>query len=283
MQRGDVVLVLLFVTAVVVASLTSPRGTLTPPRTAGGWLVAADLHVHAFPGDGSLAPRELRSEAARRKLHVIAITNHNHMAQRRITPSSSGLPLVLTGEEVTMPEAHVLSLGLRRLVPGQGGARAAIDTVVARGGVAILAHPKRGVAARLGDEAMARLHGIEVANGPDFDVAGSTGVPLYRQLRERSPLAAIGSSDLHLGAPLGSQRTILLVSELSERGVLDAIRQGRTAVRFAASWVGDSSVIRATQPHVAALFDDKRRSTRPALIVSCVVAWLALLLLVLRN
>src|SRR5687768_8730838 len=48
------------------------------PVTAGGYhVVAADLHVHAFPGDGALPPWELAREAARRGLHAIVVSNHN--------------------------------------------------------------------------------------------------------------------------------------------------------------------------------------------------------------
>jgi len=284
MRRFDVLLVLTFAAALVAGSVTATRRAARPPRVAAGWLVAADLHVHAFPGDGILAPRQLRGVAARNGLHVIALTNHNHKAQRRLTPTATGLPLVLTGEEVTMPEAHVVALGVERLVPWQNGVRAAADTIVARGGIAILAHPQPDVEASIGSDAMARMHGIEVANGPDFDVDRSTGAWLYSQRRAHATLAAIGSSDHHINAALGVQRTIMLVSELSEAGVLAAIRQGRTAVRFADAWVGDSAVVRAAQPHQAALFvADRRGAARVATLLACVLAWIALLGLVIRG
>jgi hypothetical protein len=282
MRRADVLLVLLFAAALGAGTITQ-RGRLSaPPRVANGWLLSGDFHVHAFPGDGLLTPAQLRDEAARRNLHVIALTNHNHMLQTLLTTRSQAeaMPIVLQGEEITTATAHVIALGISDVVRWQDGIHAAIDTVHARGGIAILAHPAADAAIRF-DATL--FDGVEVANAGAARASSSRGAALYRAWDARREIAAVGSSDFHHAAPLGEQRTILLVGTLNEQGVLGAIRDGRTAVRVASGWVGDSTVMRAAMQHRDALFDDQARFSSLAAAAACALAWLALLALVLRS
>lgn len=283
MRGVRVLAAFVFAGALVAGSFATHERLQEPPRIGAAWLVSADLHVHAFPGDGLLAPALLRREAARRNLHVIALTNHNHGIQRRLVPRGADrvLPLVLDGEEVTMPAAHLVALGIPSPVPWRTGVLAAIDTILAQGGIAILAHPQGDAESAIGATAFARLTGVEVVNGK-LARGEQTGVAVYRTMRALGPRAAVGSSDFHHEAPLGAQRTFLLVSELSERGVLDALRRGRSAVSVSTGWVGDSTVIEAIRSRDRIL-DRGGPASPTALFAACVVAWLALLALVLRS
>jgi hypothetical protein len=77
-------------------------------------------------------------------------------------------------------------------------------------------------------EAMRHLDAAEVAHPVAF------GDPLARlQLRQffaRRKLTAIGSSDFHAMGTIGISRTYVFVTENTERGILDALRQGHTVV-----------------------------------------------------
>jgi hypothetical protein len=65
-------------------------------------------------------------------------------------------------------------------------------------------------------------------------------------------LAPIGSSDFHFGGALGLCRTYLLVDEISERGVLEAVREGRTvAYDSKGHLTGDPARVRAVQALVS--------------------------------
>ena len=56
MRLGRWAAAALFATGVVGGSL-APRVPIHEPARAGGyWILAADFHVHGFPGDGALAP-----------------------------------------------------------------------------------------------------------------------------------------------------------------------------------------------------------------------------------
>src|SRR6185436_2160995 len=75
--------------------------TREPVTIDGYHVLIGDFHVHAFVGDGGIAPWMLQRQAARVGLDVIAITNHNQTLAGRIgrwaARQASG-PLVLVGE-----------------------------------------------------------------------------------------------------------------------------------------------------------------------------------------
>lgn len=137
-----------------------------PLHVGDYWILAGDFHVHAFVGDGSLAPWSLRDEAARTGLDVFAVTNHNQVftaqfAERQSVRSNG--PIVLAGEEVTNPDYHLIAVGITRRVDPHQPAPAAIADIHAQGGVAIAAHPgPRSVGYT--DAAVAQLDGTEAAH-----------------------------------------------------------------------------------------------------------------------
>jgi hypothetical protein len=224
-----------------------------PPRDGGFHVVSADLHVHAFPGDGGLPPWDIRREARRRGIDVVAITNHNHALALRLdralfTPPPR--PLVLAAEETTSSRYHLVSLGIRESIDWRLSLPDAIRAIHAQGGVAIAAHPT-GDFGPFDDDVLRMLDGLEVAHpiGHSDATARAELEALYdRAKRVKPTIAPIGSSDYHFGAPIGFSNTRLLVADLSAGGVLDAIRAGR-AVAYApggrtygaAEWVDAAS------------------------------------------
>ena len=86
----------------LVAGSLSPRPPRVEPIRAGGyWILAADFHVHGFPGDGALPPWLLRDEAARAGLDAFVLTNHNRVSTarfaRRHAAGTPG-PIVIVGQ-----------------------------------------------------------------------------------------------------------------------------------------------------------------------------------------
>ena len=226
-----------------------------PPRPAlragDYWVLSGDFHVHAFPGDGALAPWALRDEAARAGLDVIAVTNHNQSFTGRlaewVSETGDG-PLMLLGQEITNPEYHMIAAGIDRTVNADQPAAGAIADVHAQGGVAIAAHPSRRFHGYDADAAVANLDGAELAHA-DIHRDANFRVDLaafFARVRGVNPdVAAIGSSDFHAMPPVvGRCRTYLFVRERTKAGVLDAIRGGRTlAVDGDGRLQGDPSLI----------------------------------------
>lgn len=225
----------LIAAASIAAAALAPSADRPAPAALDGFrVVTADLHVHAFPGDGALMPWDLRREARRRGLDAIAITNHNQMvgiSVDRLLFSGPQPAVMLPGVELTAPRFHLSVIGVREPVEWRLPLPEAIRAVHAQGGVAIAAHAVGKYASEIDDHALALLDGIEVAHPVTVEDPGARAeldALFDRAVRLNPTIAAVGSSDYHFGAPMGSRRTRLFVRELSVDGILDAIRAGRT-------------------------------------------------------
>ena len=225
------------------ASSMSAEGPAARPRVmkAGYVVIAADFHVHSFPGDGGLPPWELAVEARRRHLDAIALTNHNSTHSWRLSQwlfpgagRAAGV-LLLPGDELTGVGYHLAVIGVTAPIPWHQPAASAAAAVHAAGGVAIAAHPIADPVKEtwpfLDDAALTALDGVEVAHPMIHakDQWRRQLLAFYERAKGIHPtIAAIGSTDFHHFAPLGLGRTYLFVREATQAGVLDAIRAGRT-------------------------------------------------------
>jgi predicted metal-dependent phosphoesterase TrpH len=280
-----------FLVGVGLGTLVDARLAGTPPVRMGGyWVLAGDFHVHAFPGDGALPPWEIRREAERRGLDVVAITNHNRMLASRLGRALSrraGAPLVLAAEEVTTPGAHVVAAGIERPVDWRLPLPRLADAIHAQGGVAIAAHPAREFWAAFTDAALQKFDGAEVAHPMvALDRAARADLSaFYARARSLSPhLAPIGSSDFHVFAPMGWCRTYVLAGEPTESGVLDAIRRGRTvAVDLEGHAYGDPASIELVERGRAARASATEGDHRGWAAAASALAWVGLLGMVLLD
>lgn len=210
-----------------------------PPRpltTRHGYeVLQADMHAHTRFSDGVLSPLDLVLAARRNGLDVIAITEHNQVFPGKLGRALSGLvpdaPVVVVGEEITMREVHLLAYGLERTVE-PADVREVARAVHAQGGVLVAAHPTRRYWPAV-DAVCAELDGIEVVHPLAFRRTSPIGA--YSEIEElasercaRPGLAMLGNSDYHAGSELGRLRTYLFVTSRDERGVVDALRAGRT-------------------------------------------------------
>jgi len=204
-------------------------------QEAGYFVLAGDFHVHSFPGDGALPPWEIAREAARRRLDVVALTNHNSMLSSRLA-EWLGLhgrgALLIPSQELTSVGYHLAAVGVDGIVDWRQSIPQAVAAIHARGGVAIGAHPGGRLRERTFDApALAALDGIEAAHPGMLgssrmrnEIAGTHA----RALEQNPAIATIGSSDFHHVAPIGVCRTYLFAKSRAREGVLEAIRAGRT-------------------------------------------------------
>jgi hypothetical protein len=244
---------------VTVSTLTDTKPSREPITVDGYQVLSGDFHIHAFVGDGGIAPWMMQDNADHLGLDVIAITNHNQtfaarLARSAAEPSSTG-SIVLVGEEITGRNYHLIGVGIERPINWDQPARGAIADVHAQGGLAIAAHPMHGFDG-YDPEALADLDGVEVAHRDTFaPEAGKQFDEFYERAMARNPqIAAIGSSDFHTSGPMGLCRTYLFVRERSQAGVMDAIRDGRTVGRCESSRLrGRPELVRLLEPYRDAL------------------------------
>jgi hypothetical protein len=225
--------VVLWVAGLVIGS-RADRPVAPVPQFADGYrVVAADLHVHAYPGDGALPPWELSHEAWRRRLDAVALTNHNQMLPVMLAAAVpvSQQALLIPGEEVTTPEYHMAAVGITQRVGWRYAVVDLASQVHAQSGAAIAAHPDHAVWRAFDSQAIRAIDGVEAAH-PSMDFKGpdyGDYVAFHARARAIKPrIAAIGSTDFHDLAPLGECRTYLFVRALTGVGIVEAIRDGRT-------------------------------------------------------
>jgi hypothetical protein len=294
MNRVRLAVAALWVAGLVLGSVSERGITSSPASTSSGQgpggfhVLSADLHVHSFPGDGALPPWALASEARRRGLDVIALTNHNQMLSWRLAQSftsrSSGV--LLPGEEVTTPDFHVAAVGVRRVIEWNRSAAVVAAAVHAAGGLAIVAHPDDR-AARAIDTAFADLDGVETAHPvrhKSDKASRELNAAVTHALRVHPGIAQIGSSDFHYLAPLGLCRTYIFARAVTVDGVLEAIRAGRTVACDARGDVyGDPGLSRIVQDAcgAAAAFEPNLDARLNRIAVLC--AWLGALGLTLTG
>ena len=278
MRRVSLVAAVLFAAAAVAGTWLDARAPVRRPATS---ILVADLHVHPYPGDGSLPVWELQHEAARRGIDVIAITGHNNrlgLEIGRLVALDPGGPIVLPGQEVTTSGFHLTAVGTQHLVDWRLPAVEAIAAVHAQGGVAIAAHPVPGSWRERDPEVLAALDGAEMAHPSvsRFSTSRDLFQAFFREVQSVNPdVSPIGSSDFHMVAPLGLCRTYLLADERSAAAALDAIRSGRTVARDA------RGLLYGTPDHVARV-EEYLKTTPPPAAASAserLVALLALLAL----
>jgi len=237
----------LLIAALTAGTLADRPQSRTPLWIAGYRALAVDFHVHSYPLSAStLAPWDLVLEARRQSLDAIAITGHNQVESGlwgRWFARRVGGPTVIVGEEIHAPGYHMIAAGIHSTVSWRNTAAQSIAEIHRQGGVAIAAHPTRISWPAFDSQAMAILDASEIMQPVVY------GYPLgARELREfyqRSPLAAIGSSDYHGVGPLGICRTYVFAREDSEESILEAVRQRRTVVYDGGghAW-GDPELIR---------------------------------------
>jgi hypothetical protein len=220
--------------AVSLAAGTIGDSSPSKPRMiVGGYQVlTADFHVHSFPLSwATLAPFETMTEARRQGLDAIAIVGHNHLWVSKVGRWFSrwaGGPLVLTGEEIVSAHYHLLAIGIESTIDWRQTAASAIGQVHRQDGVAIAAHPVAMYWAAYDAEAMHALDGAEIVHPAAYG-SGEIAAQL-RQFYNRAPLTAIGDSDYHGLGPVGLCRTYVFTKEATQRGIIDALRHGRTVV-----------------------------------------------------
>lgn len=225
-------------------------------RSRGTRVLAGDFHVHAYPIDGSLPRWEIQKEAARRGLDVVAITNHNQTIAGRLLSWFDGADvIVLPGQELTTSGFHMALAGISETVDWRLSASEAIDEAHRQGGVAIAAHPVPDSWRTSDASALAKLDGVEALHQLVFfepDGRAQLAALLDRVRAVNPDVSPIGSSDFHFFPDMATCRTYLIVEERSARGVLDAIRAGRTVASDGrGALIGDPGHVREVQAHLA--------------------------------
>ncbi|MEU4846255.1 CehA/McbA family metallohydrolase [Streptomyces gilvosporeus] len=234
---------------------STPAPVYPPERARGrgrAWY-RGDNHLHSVFSDGKRTPARIAALARAAGLDFLTTSEHNTTASHRAWDGLWGDDLlILTGEEVTTRNGHVLAMGTDPGVFIDWRYRAR-DNAFGRyarairraGGLVIPAHPHAtciGCNWKFGfDDADA----VEVWNGPygpdDEITLAEWDNTLVAHTRGRASwLPAVGHSDAHRDPDVvGLPQTVVLAEDLTRRALQDGIRAGRV-------WIAESSAIDLT-------------------------------------
>jgi predicted metal-dependent phosphoesterase TrpH len=201
---------------------------------------AADIHLHTCHSDGQPTVRELLDHVvARTTLDVIAITDHDTIAgaleAQELVRRHGYAVEVITGEEVSTRDGHLVGLFLHECVPAGMSARDTVAAIHAQGGLAFAPHPffrahqeegkptmMVGLGALVAD---LDLDGIETINATPFLGPANRRAHHYNKMVMRLP--ALGNSDGHILRAVGKGYTAF--PGKTARHLYQAIRAGDTA------------------------------------------------------
>src|SRR5215831_1380368 len=145
MKRLRIIGIALLTASVVSGTCVSLAPLKPPTRIDDYFVLAADFHVHMFPGDDSnLAPWDAVLEARRNGLDVVALTGHNQAWTAKLGRWATRFldrPLVIVGEEIQSPSYHLLGVGIDTTIDWHLSAAQAIEEIHRQDGIAIAAHP----------------------------------------------------------------------------------------------------------------------------------------------
>lgn len=238
--------------------VTKPQAPYTPVVLGSErrWY-KGDFHVHSDEsGDASATFDQIATLAADRGLDFVNISDHNTSSHLGLMAAQQpGFSvLLLRGAEITTYAGHGNAVGLPSYVDHRVGYQGRtidniLDDVAAQGALFIINHPSLdlgeaciGCAWEHDPTPYDKVAAIEIITGK-WDVVERLFVPRAiemwdEQLAAGHRIAAVGGSDDHRAGtgtgltdtPIGSPTTLVLADELSEAGLIDGIRKGRTMV-----------------------------------------------------
>jgi MYXO-CTERM domain-containing protein len=237
------------------------RAPFAPVVLASGrrWY-SGDFHVHSFEsGDATATFADIAALARERGIDFVALSDHNTVAQHDLMSAfQAGVSDVLfvRSAEVTTYGGHGNAFGFAQYIDHRVGhegvsAQTIVAAVKAQGGLFSINHPGFtlgdaciGCAWEHADTPWSSVDAIEVHSG-NYEVSIGIFTPRALELWDRMldqghRITAIGGSDDHragidLGAfqsPIGSPTTMVLADQLSEAGILAAVRQGRVVIKL---------------------------------------------------
>ena len=225
---------------------TTPAPVYPPERAKGrgrAWY-RGDCHIHSVHSDGGRTPAEIAALARAAGLDFINSSDHNTYSAHSAWDGLWGDDLlILTGEEVTTRNGHVVALGMdggtfvdwRYRARDNRFGRYARE-VKRAGGLVVPAHPHGTCIGCNWKFGFADADVVEVWNGaytPDDEVslAEWDNILVSSTRSDRAWTPAMGNSDSHRAPdPIGTPQTVVLADDLTREAILAGIRAGRSYV-----------------------------------------------------
>ncbi|MFJ8313075.1 MULTISPECIES: CehA/McbA family metallohydrolase [unclassified Streptomyces] len=233
------------------ASSPTPKPVYPPQRAKGrgrAWY-RGDCHLHSVYSDGKRTPAEIAALARAAGLDFINTSEHNTNSAHRAWQGLWGDDLlIMTGEEITTRNGHVVALGLEggTFIDWRYRARDNRFGHFARevrraGGLVVPAHPHATCVGCNWKFGFGEADAVEVWNGPytpdDEVTLQEWDNSLTVALRSDRPWTpAMGNSDAHRDPDrIGGPQTVVLADDLTRESIQAGLKAGRSYVAESAA------------------------------------------------
>ena len=194
--------------------------------------VRVDLHNHThYSPDSILTPKQFVREVPRRRLDVVAVTDHNTIRGALAVRELADFP-VIVGEEVRSQDGEILGLFLSDEIPKGLSAGDTIARIKDQGAIVGVPHPFDSLrSALLEDTLLAYIDQIDFIEGLNARMVFSSHNEKAREFAKDRGLPASAGSDAHSPWEVGR----VWVEMPSFEGAADfvtALRQGRLVGRL---------------------------------------------------
>ncbi|MHA4809061.1 CehA/McbA family metallohydrolase [Flavitalea flava] len=230
-----------------------------PICTETGWY-RGDLHMHSGNSDGKCTSQsgkevpcpvyKIAETATEKGLDFIAVTDHNTTAQAdalRELQQAFDKILLVPGQEITTFYGHANIFGLTDFIdfrmtnPSYAAAKNWMSAVNNSGGIISINHPGipsgencMGCGWQIENIPDKVITAVEVLNGASmkYSIDGSIEGwdQWHKMLNSGQHVTAIGGSDDHHAATIGTPTTVIYMKELSVSGLINGIRSGRVFI-----------------------------------------------------
>jgi predicted metal-dependent phosphoesterase TrpH len=179
----------------------------------------ADLHIHTTASDGAASILEVMNFIAqRRKLNVIAITDHDTLdaslwayERKHLYPFD-----IIPAVEVSSCDGHVLALWVTNPIKRDMDLADTVAAIHEAGGFAVLAHPFHPYIKHHARQALRHFKqpeslleiGIDALEVHNSGIAGTGFNWLATQIARRIGISVTGGSDAHTLGAIGTGETI---------------------------------------------------------------------------
>lgn len=174
----------------------------------------ADLHIHSkYSYDSLLSPRRILKQARRRRLDIIAVTDHGTIrgGQETLKLNRERNPIVIQGCEVHSELGDIIGLYLNEELKSRVFIEI-IEEIKEQGGLAILPHPFRGH--RSLESIVPHVDAIEIFNSRSTAEQNANALMLAKQFSK----PFIAGSDAHFSSEIGLGR--MIVPDAAQHSVL---------------------------------------------------------------
>lgn len=195
--------------------------------------VAIDLHTHSIISqDGSLTEQDYADIITHKKLHVLAITDHNTISFAEILKKKYPDAIII-GEEISSGEGDIIGLYLTKRIPPHLGIKETAKQIHHQGGLVLVPHPFERYRSSISLETLKKhLSSVDIIESFNARSKLKRAVHNASLFATENNIPHVANSDAHCKRGIPSAYTILKQYP-TQQTLIKLLQSGRTVNTYA--------------------------------------------------